>query len=290
MRATILGQKLALLRASQLHLIVDFDRTLTHPDGETSWGCLKASRQLSRAFHEGSAALYRKYHPMEVNGALPLEERVLAMEKWWDEAHRLLLSERVTRDTFARMIEEDKHQLYWREGTRELMDMCKKEGIPVLIFSAGLGDLIDAAIAKEDWGAHVISNHLVFDSGGVATGFKHRNIHTFSKSEVLLKEVHEEWGKEVEERRNVILIGDSLGGKRWLFCVCVYVFLFNKAPPPDKDMANGIPHDVVLKIAFLNQENLGSRDEYEREFDLVIENDPTMNKIIELIKGVINTE
>jgi hypothetical protein len=69
----------------------------------------------------------------------------------------------------------------------------------------------------------VISNHLKFAEDGTAVGFLHKvvsirlpthlltlpkNIHTFSKSEVILPELHETWGVEVQHRRNVLLCGD----------------------------------------------------------------------------------
>jgi cytosolic 5'-nucleotidase 3 len=247
---SLVASKIALIKSggpSKLHCIVDFDRTLTHPASETSWGCLKNSDELSDRFHAGTAELYRKYHPIEVDATRPLKERVAAMEEWWDEANKLLLAERVTRETFARMIAKDNHNLYFRDGTHELITRCKELGVPFLIFSAGLGDLIDAAIAPEkEWNVHVISNHLRYNDGdGVACGFLHQNIHTFSKSEVQLPSLHEEWGNDVVERKNVILMGDSIG---------------------DKDMAVGVSHDTVLKIAFLNEENMAAKEDYMEAF------------------------
>lgn len=155
------------------------------------------------------------------------------------------------------------------DGAHELMEECASMGIPVLIFSAGLGDLIDAAIEPlGHWqSVHVISNHLLYDGAtGKATGFRHKkNIHTFSKKEVALIDLNEPWGNTVRDRPNVILLGDSLG---------------------DADMAAGVPHDLVLRIGFLNEENVAAREQHLDTFDIVLEKDNTLQYVRDVLQQI----
>lgn len=148
----------------------------------------------------------------------------------------------------------------------EFFERCELKKIPVLMFSAGLGDIIDQAVRLEKWpgNVHVLSNHLVFDGKeGVATKFKHKNIHTFSKKEVALQDIHLDWASAVFERKNVIVVGDSIG---------------------DIHMAEGVKHDCVLKVGFLNDDHLDSLDAYMESFDVVLKEDNSMDFLISLIE------
>jgi len=251
-----------------LHLIVDFDRTMSHPDADNSWSCLKKSRHLSAAFHATTSELFRRFHPIEIDERLSVEERSRAMVEWWELSHSALLRENVTRQAFADMVRPPESNLFFRDRTDELVRLCERLNVPLLIFSAGLGDLIDAAVAREQWGeaVHVISNHMVFGGeGGVATAFAHDNIHTFSKKEVALTDVHEEWAERVLERKNVIVVGDSIG---------------------DIHMAEGVDHNCVVKVGFLNKGQESALDDYAREFDIVLQDDLSMTYLIDLIESV----
>ena len=191
--------------------------------------------------------------------------RTFKFENGEKESNLMLLS---LRDSFRRMV-NDEAGLFFRQKTHELIDMCKDKTIPFLIFSAGLGDLIDACVERERWGdsIHVISNHLQFDgANGVASRFRHANIHTFSKREAILTDLHEVWAEQVTgdgHRRNVIVIGDSVG---------------------DVHMASGVPHDCVLKIGFLNKGRASSLEEFKEAFDVVLQEDDTFDYLIEVLQ------
>lgn len=257
---------------STLHIIADFDSTLTDPAAETSWGCLRRSKDLSEAFHETSARLYKRFHAVEIDERVSITERAQAMNEWWELAHGALLAENVTRQVFRDMV-KDREAFFFRSRTRELVALAAQHQVPFLIFSAGLGDLIDAAVERENWGAsvHVISNHLEFDAAdGVARRFRHHNIHTFSKKEAVLPELHEDWAREVmpegAHRKHVILLGDSIG---------------------DIHMAEGIAHDEVLKIGFLNAGQESSLAEYSEAFDVVLYDDHSMDYVIQVLQQIL---
>lgn len=75
----------------------------------------------------------------------------------------------------------------------------------------------------------VVSNFLEYNSEGEIEGFKGTTVHVLNKNEYFLKGT--DYFKLIEDRENVILLGDSLG---------------------DAGMAGGMPHcNAVLKIGFL---------------------------------------
>jgi HAD superfamily hydrolase (TIGR01544 family) len=214
--------------------------------------------------------MYARFHPIEVDEKRSVAERREAMETWWEQAHELLLRQRVTRETFRELVKSEGKNVYFRDRTHELFGELKRRGVPLLIFSAGLGDLIDAVVEREQgWGAHahVVSNHLSFapEGEGVAIGFRHGNITTFSKNEAVLTQLHPVWESEVRNRRFAVVLGDSIG---------------------DAHMAEGVPHECVLTIGFLNRGQEESLAEYTAAFDVVLREDNTMDYLIELLAQI----
>lgn len=120
-----------------------------------------------------------------------------------------------------------------RDGTSELLNDLNEKGVPVLVFSAGVGDVIDEALKisglmKDN--IKVISNYMEYDENDKMVRFSSQLIHMFNKNESAVR--HASYFQELSHRNNVILMGDSLG---------------------DLHMAHGVePPSTVLKIGYLN--------------------------------------
>jgi 5'-nucleotidase len=72
-----------------------------------------------------------------------------------------------------------------REGTNKMLQSLQAAGVPVLVFSAGLGDSVSAVLRYHNVllsNVHIISNYLQFD-GLQVNGFKGDIIHSFNKNE-----------------------------------------------------------------------------------------------------------
>jgi len=55
-------------------------------------------------------------------------------------------------------------------------------GVPVLVFSAGIGDILEAVLIREDSffpNLKVVSNYMEFDDSGRVTAFKKPLIHMY---------------------------------------------------------------------------------------------------------------
>jgi hypothetical protein len=82
----------------------DFDSTLTAADRASSWSIIEKSGMLSVAYHESARALFNKYHPIEVDPYLTRDQKLPNMLQWWEDAHKLLLNERFTRQRLRDMV------------------------------------------------------------------------------------------------------------------------------------------------------------------------------------------
>jgi len=76
--------------ANKLQLILDFDQTLTY-GSTSSYGLIEKSKIFSEQYYTNAAVLYQKYHKLEWDLSISLEERTEHMVNWWEQG-RLTLS------------------------------------------------------------------------------------------------------------------------------------------------------------------------------------------------------
>ena len=263
----------------KLQLIVDFDYTLTrvHKNGKrlhVSWAVFETSSFVPKSYLEKTNALRNKYLPIEQDAHMTIEEKTPYMIEWWTTANSLL-SEigTVKRDTFPLMVKDSNVEL--REGTQEMMRHLKDRDVPVLVLSAGLGDMVHEIMKELDAlhsNVHIVSNFLSFDQEGNIAGMASDMIHVFNKNEKSLNRLaSEEFYEQIHARHNVILMGDSLG---------------------DIGMANGVDSpESVLKIGFLNHGETSDEDKvrlnkYLDAYDIVLVDDQTMDVANVILKGI----
>ncbi|KAF7722423.1 5'-nucleotidase, cytosolic III [Apophysomyces ossiformis] len=208
--------------------------------------------------------IYDKYYPIEINRNMMYEEKVPFMVKWWQEAHQLMIKEGITKKDIEEMVEYADVQL--RPKLDTVLDICREKAIPFLVFSAGIGNIIEqilknAGLYHENM--HIVSNMMQFDEEGRCYDFAEPLIHVFNKSEFQLETTP--YYKQIEHRKNVILVGDSLG---------------------DLQMSQGIKHDLCLNIGFLNHDIEALEPKYTKAFDIVIVGDANMDPIVDLLKAI----
>ncbi len=252
-----------------LHVICDFDKTLTKAivKGQrthTSIAQIREGGYLSEDYVKKSFALYDKYHPFEVNNKLSDEEKDKKMMQWWSSHLKLLVEEGMNRGVVEDIIK--KKRILLRKGAEDFFKELYKKNIPLLIFSAGVGDIIKGYLESEGLlynNMHIISNFFNYDKKGIVRGYKSKIIHSFNKDEFAIKGI--KYFDMIKERKNTILIGDSLG---------------------DIDMAKGLDHEVILKIGFLNKDIKKNKNIYERNYDALILNDGPMDFVVSMIKDI----
>ncbi len=255
--------------AGELHVVSDFDRTLTHAyfeDGghHSIIALLRSGDYLTPDYAERAWALYNKYRPLETDSSIPLAEKQEKMSGWWEEHLHLMIECGMNKSVVDDIVR--RRCIRFREGTLELLDVLHEKSIPILIFSAAIGDMISGSLREEGrlyGNVHVISNSYEYDGDGKVLGYENDVVHTFNKSESLLK------GTPYEEiyasRKNVLLLGDTLG---------------------DLGMASGEAHDTLLFVGFLNDNEERELPSFEKAYDVVITGDGPMEWVLEAVKSV----
>jgi len=127
----------------KLHVLSDFDRTLTTAfvNGKSIPSLISILRDgnyLTPDYAEKANALYAKYHPIEIDPKIPLEEKKRAMEEWWTTHFDLLIKSGLNKKDLEKVVESEK--VRFRDGFEEFADFLWRHKIPLVIMSSsGLG-------------------------------------------------------------------------------------------------------------------------------------------------------
>ncbi|XP_054252829.1 kelch-like protein 11 isoform X2 [Indicator indicator] len=253
---------------SKLQVISDFDMTLSRflCNGRrcpTSHGILDSSRVISEDGKQKLKELLHHYYPIEIDPNRTLEEKQPLMVEWWTRAHELLSQQKIQRDDIAQIVRESGVML--RDGFGEMFEQLHQQDVPLFIFSAGVGDVVQEVLRQAGVfhpNVRVVSNYMDFDHNGVLTHFKGPLIHTCNKNNSVLQGTA--YFQQLSTRTSIILLGDSMG---------------------DLTMADGVPFvENILKIGFLNDKVEERRGRYLEAFDVVLESDETL----EVVNGILH--
>uniref|UniRef100_A0A5B6YKR2 5'-nucleotidase n=1 Tax=Davidia involucrata TaxID=16924 RepID=A0A5B6YKR2_DAVIN len=283
----LLEKKKAAIRLggpAKLQVIADFDATLTKyridgRRGQSSHGLLQ---QGNPKFDDKRQELFEYYHPLEINPTIPIDEKAKLMVEWWEKTHALLIEGGLTYDAIENSVVNA--TMAFREGVVELFEFLEEMDVPVLIFSAGLADVIEEVLRQKLHrsfkNVKIVSNRMVFDQHGHLVSFKGKTIHVLNKNEHALDmaaPVHDRFGDSngpiddnasVRKRTNVLLLGDHIG---------------------DLGMSDGLNYETRISVGFLNDNIKDSLDSYREAFDVVNLNDAPMWGVVKLVSQLCST-
>lgn len=246
--------------ASHLHLVLDFDRTLTvgrnnYGENISTWEFLR--KYLCSEAQQKYQHLYNIYRPREVQGNMTLSEAVC----WWESTLRLYQDEGLKWSDIGKDMHE---RMPIRPFVKEFFQLCQQKNIPTIIISAGLKDVIELWCGKHEiYPTKVISTKLTFSPDGHINGWEKTSlIHVLNKCEM----GHEEIIKLRVNFPNIILVGDSIN---------------------DASMAEG--ENNILRILINDPREDDQNTEIFKvppQFDLVTRNS-TFSEVLRLIDTLI---
>ncbi|XP_068118329.1 7-methylguanosine phosphate-specific 5'-nucleotidase A-like isoform X2 [Hyperolius riggenbachi] len=252
----------------KLQVISDFDMTLSRfqYNGERSPTCyniIDNSKIISEDCRKKLKDLYNIYYPLEIDPNRTIQEKYPLMVEWWSKAHTLLCEQRIEKQKLVQVVKESRAIL--REGFQLFFDTLHQREIPLFIFSAGIGDVLEEIIRQAGVyhsNIKVVSNYMDFDEEGFLTGFKGKLIHTYNKNNSVLTDT--EYFQQISHRHNILLLGDTLG---------------------DLTMAEGVTNvENILRIGFLNDKVEELTDQFLQSYDIVLIRDETLD----VVNGILN--
>ncbi|XP_018426937.1 PREDICTED: cytosolic 5'-nucleotidase 3A isoform X2 [Nanorana parkeri] len=257
--------------AARLQIITDFDMTLSRfsYNGKRCPTChnvIDNCKYVSDECRKKVNKLKDKYYAIEIDPDLTIKEKYPYMIEWYTKSHTLLLEQALQKDKLAEVVRDSDIML--KEGYETFFDKLHEHNIPVFIFSAGLGDVLEEAIRQAGIyypNIKVVSNFMDFDENGVVKGFKGELIHVYNKHDGALKRT--EYFNQLKDNSNIILLGDSLG---------------------DLTMADGVPNvENILKIGFLNDKVEELLEKYMDSYDIVLVKDESLDVANSILQKIL---
>lgn len=254
-----------------LHILADFDRTLTYGSVNgiktpSIISMLRDGKHLTEDYSKRAHELFDKYHPIEIDLSIPVEERKQLMQEWWEKHNQLLIDSGLSNNDLKDIVQNGFVKL--REGVPDFLDLLYENNVPLVIFSAsGCGDAIQMffqKIGKDYSNIYYLTNQFNWDNNGKAVSTKGKIIHSMNKDETAVKSIPEIYDK-IKNRKNVLLLGDSIG---------------------DLGMVDGFDYDTLITVGFFNSGYSDSTKEYEEKFDVVLKGDGDFSFVNDLVRGL----
>lgn len=152
--------------------------TRYHLNGErcdSSYGIVARTDLVPEDMRREAWELFAKYHPIEVDPNLTFEEKVPFMVEWYEKSHCCMIEAQppIHKSSIQQMVAESK--AFLRDNAKELLEQLNSAAVPVLVLSAGIGDVVQEVLNHNEVNfsnVKVISNFIEFNASGHIGGFK----------------------------------------------------------------------------------------------------------------------
>lgn len=251
------------MNKKNIHIVTDFDRTITSGDSKSSWSLFAYSGYMPAQYIEKREELYKIYRPVENNLSISREYREEKMKEWWDK-HLEILVEYNLSEKIVQSIAFDEKHMHLRDDAAEFLSTCKDYNIPVIIISAGIGNIILEFLKHNEVlydNIYIISNFLQYENG-IVKGFDNHIIHSLNKNE---QELPYEAKDAIKDRPYSIIMGDGIDDIR---------------------IVSKEQRENSLAVGFLEDNIEDNLEGYTEVFDIVYTNNTSLKPMIKLIESL----
>ena len=246
------------LKNNNFVVVIDFDKTITAANSDDSWDA--SGYLMGEEFLRKSDELYKKFEPIEFNYQISLEEKKKGIEDWFYSCMALYYEYHLTQKKLSNSVE--KSHLILREGVQEFLSTMHRNNVPVIIVSAGIGNVIEQFLEKQHCyydNIHIISNFIPFDAKGNIEEYHGELIHSLNKT--MQGHTTPEIEQKIKNRKYRLLLGDIV---------------------EDKKMVALEDWNNTISVGFLNQRVEENLEVYKKNFDIVLtEQDATFGTVRE---------
>lgn len=251
------------LKNRNFYVAIDFDKTITSEESIDSWAASANPSIVPKELCIKMDELYDKYRPIEINYDIPKDEKNKLMKEWYVYCMDLYYQYKLTKVQLEESI--NKSDLKLRNGAKEFLELMYKNDIPVIILSAGIGNVISKYLKSENCffdNMYIISNFIQFDEKGDMQKFDNSKIiHTLNKN--MEGHLPIKYHEKIKNKKYRLLLGDLI---------------------EDIKMVNENELSNTIKIAFLNRNQEECYKIYKEKFDIVLQKEnATFRKVIDLV-------
>ena len=241
-------------------VFMDYDKTITSSESEDSWATSANKKVMGKEITNALNKYCEKYEPIELDYTIDKIEKEKYMIEWYTKAMDLYYTYHLTKEKLKQCVYNSRLEL--RKGAKEFLFELYKNNIPLIILSAGIGNVIERFLKEENCyykKIKIISNFIKFDENGNMKKFQDNLIYTCNKDIDKLQDVKK---KEIEKKEYRIVIGDLI---------------------EDIAMMGEYPDEKSLKIGFLNKNISKNLEKYNDNFDVVLTEESNFYDIEKII-------
>ncbi len=238
-------------------VIIDFDRTLTTGASDASMGIIP--KFLGGECLKERLEIYEYYRPLELDYTIEENDKKAIMKEWANKSFTLLSKYLVSEEIIENALKDA--NLHLRPGAKEFLKDMYDKNIPVVIMSAGVGNIIKRFLEKQE----VLYDNVTL----VSNFFEFKDNEAYIDTEKIMatsnkdySRVPEEIRKNLDKKENILLCGDII---------------------EDINMIEKEKIHKTLTIGFLDYNIDTNLDIYNKKFDIVLADRESFNKIKEIL-------
>lgn len=239
---------------NKYYILTDFDGTMTVGTGDSSWSTIFKNPLVTKEFINECINIYGYYHKYEIDTKISLEEKNSKMKEWYEKNIETLIKYNITKD-IINFASNNKELITFRDGAKKLLKVLHRNNVPVIIISAGVGNIIEQFLINNECyfdNIYITSNFLEYENNKVS-GVKNNNlIHSLNKSEISLSEEL----KEKISNRKCLLLGDNV-----------------------MDIKMHTTENDIVKIGFLDERIEDRVEEFKANYDIVATNNTSFIEV-----------
>lgn len=195
------------LNNNNFYVVMDFDKTITTDSGTDSWTIIQNPNIMDPNFYKDSLLLYEKYGPLELDYTLDNITKSNYMREWYLSVMDLTYYYGITYDKLLACVKSG--NMPFRDGFKSFLSYLHEYNIPVIILSAGIGNVIAEVLKLNDCfydNVHIISNFIKFEDNKMLP-FNDDIIHTANKS---IDKLPDYVSKAIKNKDYILLFGDLI--------------------------------------------------------------------------------
>ena len=242
------------------YVIADFDRTITSGNSASTWAVMANTNSVNDDYSKRRDELFNIYRPIEIDVNMSDEEKYPYMDTWWKKHINLFHEYGLKEDSIKDAI--NKKSLVYRKGAKEFLKAMNNYNIPIIIMSAGIGNVIEEFLKSENDlydNIKIVSNFIDFENG-IIKGIRGEIIHALNKRNDVIDNGTKEF---IKGRNNILVLGDGIADLKMI---------------QEKEKK----HSVT--VGFLDEKIDECINTYNNYFDIVITNEGGIDELNNILK------
>lgn len=197
-------EKKRTINSNNYYVVIDFDKTITASNSLDSWMAVIDFNIYGEACKKEIQKLNAKYAPIELDYQISKKEKEQYMIEWYQKSMDILYRYGLTKTNLQKTL--TRGGLILREGAKEFFKNLNDSQIPVIILSAGIGNVIEEFLKQQEIyfnNIHIISNFIQF-KGDNMLKFEGELLHSMNKT--IEGKLPTNWQDKISKAQYAILL------------------------------------------------------------------------------------